>query len=76
MPSREPLGVYQENIDAIHFFMRLQTQWVISPMGERVGLNYAGIESAARIMGNPLTSELFDKVQIMEAATLKALRRG
>lgn len=76
MPEAEPLGVYQDNIGAINFFLRLQTQWLISPMGERIGLNYASVESAARILGIPLTPDLFEQVQTMEDATLKVLRRG
>lgn len=76
MPRRERLGVYPENLDAIHFFMRLQTQWTISPMGERIGLHYPSVETAARVLGVSLTPDLFDKVQIMEMTALKVLRRG
>lgn len=76
MPDRQPLGVYQENLDAIRFFLKLQTQWLVSPMGERVGLNYASVEAVARVLGISLTPSLFEQVQVMEDETLKVLRRG
>jgi len=76
MPQRDKLGVYRSNMEAIDFFMRLQTQWMISPMGERIGLHYPSVETASRVLGVPLTPDLFDKVQIMEMTALKVLRRG
>lgn len=76
MPKPEPLPIYQTNLDAIRFFLKLQTQWTISPMGDRVGLNYASVESVARILCITLDEPLFEQVQTMEDELLKVLRRG
>lgn len=73
---RECFGVYEENLEALNFFMRLQTQWVVSPMGERVGLNYGSIEPCARMLATEMTPELFEKVQIMEVTALKEMHNG
>jgi len=45
-------------------------------MGDRVGLNYASVESVARIFGIKLDSDLFEQVQIMEEEVLRITRRG
>lgn len=74
--DQSAFGVYRENLEALEFFMRLQTQWVISPMGERVGLNYAGVEPCARMSDIKMTPDLFEKVQIMELAALKEMQNG
>jgi hypothetical protein len=76
MPKSEPLSVYQSTLDALRFFLKLQTQWTVSPMGDRVGLNYASVESVARISGIKLDSDLFEQVQVMEEEVLRITRRG
>lgn len=45
-------------------------------MGDRVGLNYASVESVARISGITLDSNLFEQVQVMEEEVLRITRRG
>lgn len=66
--------VLPENWDIVMTFMRLQTQWKHGAMGGTLGLDYPGVESALRMMelwGR--RGELFDGIQIMEAAALPLL---
>jgi hypothetical protein len=55
--------------------MRCQTQWIVSGMGHRVGLSYAGLEAAARLSGADMTPELFDQVQLLELTTINELNK-
>ena len=55
--------------------MRSQTQWIIGGMGQRTGLNYAGVESVARFSRVELTPELFDQVQLLELTVINELNR-
>lgn len=71
----EGFEVDPENWDAIVLFMRSQTQWIISGMGQRTGLYYAGVEAVARISGVSLTAELFDQVQLLELTTINELNK-
>lgn len=73
-PELEPFGVYRENWIAVGFFLGLQTQWVVTGFGERTGLNYSGVEVAARLKGVELTSDLFQQIQIMEMSALKEMK--
>ena len=70
---REPLGIYPENWDAVQLFLRVQSQWYFSGLGQRTGLNYSGVETAARLLGYNLTPDLFDQVQNLELAAIKEL---
>lgn len=67
--------VDQENWDAVVLFMRSQTQWVVSAMGQRTGLNYAGIETVARLYRMDLTPDLFDQVQLLELTVINELSK-
>lgn len=44
-------------------------------MGQRVGLNYPGVETAARLLGYDMTPELFDQLQTMELAALREMTK-
>ena len=72
---REPqdFEVYEENAPVLEFFLRLQTQWRISPMGQRVGLDYQGVLAAASLMSVDLTGEMFQDLQILEMATINEM---
>lgn len=51
-------------------FLRVQTQWTIGAMGTRVGLNYPGVESCARLSGVELSPDLFAQIQILELTVI------
>ena len=44
-------------------------------MGSRTGLNYPGVESAARLSGIEITPDLFGQLQIMEMTALKEMAK-
>jgi len=48
------------------------TQWRFSGMGARTGYDYAGVEAAARMKRIEITPELFEKLQVIEAAWINA----
>ena len=70
------LGIYPENWDAVSLFMRLHTQWNIDGFGNRYGLNYQGVEVAARLSGFEMTPDLFGKIQVMELSMLEESRKN
>lgn len=73
---QKDFGVYAENWDAISLFMRLHTQWNVDGFGNRCGLNYQGVEVAARLSGFDMTPDLFGQIQIMELAMLEETRKN
>lgn len=50
--------------------MRLQTQWRISPMGHRIGLEYQSIPLVCEALGVEYTGELFADIQVMEITAI------
>lgn len=68
--------VYAENWEPLNFFMRLQTQWTVSGMGQKTGLNYDGVKAAAAMLRIHMTSDLFEKIQTMELAALKEMNKN
>ena len=73
MPEKAPdvFLVYPDNLPVIQLFMRVQTQWNISPMGQRMGLNYPGVAAAAAMSCMDINETIFDGLQIMEFHTLR-----
>jgi hypothetical protein len=66
--------VLPENLEAVRLFCAASTQWRRAGMGGvPLGLEYPGLESAARMMGVGMTPELFESVRVMEFAALKVL---
>jgi len=54
-------------------FARCQTQWQRNAMnGMPTGLDYVGLEAAARLSGVVITPELFEQIGVLELAYLKA----
>jgi hypothetical protein len=64
--------ILAENVPAIEFFLAIQTQWRVGFSGA-TGLDYVGVEAAARLRGVDLTSDLFGRIQVLERAWLDAL---
>ena len=70
LTRQEAFDVWPENWPAVEAFLRVQTQWKVGSFGGLMGLDYAGVESAFRMMGVSNTAEMFDTLQVMEAAVL------
>ena len=63
LPEAEPV---------IDLYVAVQTQWRVG-MGGATGLDYAGVEAAARLRGTPLDPEAFQALQVCEHAALAAM---
>ncbi len=57
-------------------FLSVSTQWIISPIGGYVGINYIALESAMSMAGikKKKRPSLFDDVRIMESVALEVFR--
>lgn len=67
--------VWPENADTVAAFLRLQTQWIVGPMGGLVGMNYQGIAAMFDILQTSNRSEIFEGLQIMEQAVVSVLSK-
>lgn len=64
-PDCQAVAVWPENLPALDLFTAIETQWVRAGMdGTPTGLNYAGVEAAMRLRGDP--PHLFDDIQALE----------
>ena len=74
-------GVWQDNVATVEAFLAASTQWrtesIAGGMGPGrlifIGLDYAGARAGIEAAGIALTPELWDGVQVMEAAARAAL---
>ena len=57
---------------AVDVFLIIQTQWRVSD-GAFVGLDYASVIQTMRLMGVKKMRQVFEDIQVMELAVLKAL---
>jgi Phage related hypothetical protein (DUF1799) len=69
----EDFDVEPDNWDAVRVFLACDTQWRVGPMGVVLGLDYAGMEAAMRMMGMPCTPALFAQLRTLEIGALNAL---
>lgn len=65
--------ILPENQVAISLFLACQTQWRCG-MNGRTGLDYSGVESAARLMETPDLPDTFARLRILEAEVLRVDR--
>lgn len=80
-PVDDDCEVHPDCWESVMFFLMVQTQWVYrsvtTAMGSwsvRAGLNYPGVESAARLSGlrRPQLAELFADLRVIELEVLRA----
>jgi hypothetical protein len=74
-PPDEDYVLFVDCWEAWQFFEAVQTQWVYAGMnGRRVRLDYAGVESGARLAGVPRSRwpELQADLRVIELAVLRA----
>lgn len=75
----ENFPVWADNREALEVFLRLRTQWRVAVgMVETLylGLDYAGLEAALRMIKTSDKRTLFADLQVMEFAALEVLNRG
>ena len=63
-----------ENEPAVELFIRSMTQWRYDTRGLPLGLDYAGVEAAARMLGVEDVRDAFGRLQVIEAEWVKAVR--
>ena len=63
--------LWPEHVSTLELWFRVQTQWRFGMAGP-TGLDYAGVESAMRLLSLPLRKRraLFNNLRTMERATL------
>ena len=67
------LEIEPDNWETVMLFLRVQTQWRHGFNGP-TGLDYQGVEAAMRMARVARTVELFEGLQVMEFAALKAFQ--
>lgn len=67
--------VYPDNLQSVNIFQDMLTQWRVG-MGGATGLDYAALPAVLRFRGifRKDQSQVFDDIQIMERAALRAMR--
>lgn len=72
----ETFEVWPDNWQAVQFFAGLSTQWKSNAAGHLTGLDYAGMEAAARMQLIPARKwrNLFFSAQVMETAALAVFK--
>ncbi|HAF00383.1 MAG TPA: hypothetical protein DCG63_03725 [Methylophilaceae bacterium] len=74
--SSDEFQIYPENWQTFDVFWRVKHQWHIVAGFSGIyyqGLNYSAIESVLRLLKIQETEEIFNGLQIMEAAAKKVL---
>lgn len=68
--------VWEENWLSVMLFLAVSTQWIISPFGGYIGINYTALQSTMSMIGikKKKRASMFDDVRIMESAALEVLR--
>lgn len=67
--------VWEDNLEAVTMFMRLQTQWTVVNT-TFIGLNYQSIDFLFRIYQVQNPSEMMDDLRAMEVAALSVLNQS
>jgi len=76
MEQEEKFYLWPCNLPTFNLWQRIQTQWRVSGLGERSGLDYDSVISYMRKVArikNKEFQEMFSGLQAMESATLMAL---
>ena len=63
-------AVRPENWAAVELFLCAATQWRLAANGAPYGLDYPGVETAAKFAGLKITPDLFGDLRIMEQAAI------
>ena len=66
--------VWPENWDALLMFLKLRSQWRVSPMGQLIGLDYTAVLAVINFEESTDKNQLFDDVQKIESGALLGLQ--
>lgn len=66
------IDVWPENWEAVQVWARSQTQWRVGMAGV-IGMDYAGLDVVMQRMDVADKADVFDRIQVMESATLGAI---
>lgn len=72
--SKDDFLLWEENMDALVMFMKLQTQWNVID-GGFIGLNYQSVQFLFTIGAVANQAEMMDDLQAMEMAALQVLNK-
>lgn len=72
--SKDDFLIWEENMDALVMFMKLQTQWNVID-GGFIGLNYQSVQFLFTIGAVANQAEMMDDLQAMEMAALQVLNK-
>ena len=76
-PSPEFFEIAPPNARAVRLFAASGSQWKFAGMtGVPIGLDYPGVEAAARMLGLDMDADLFERIRWMERAALAATDEG
>jgi len=70
--QEQDIDVWPENWQSVQVWTRAQTQWRMG-FGGPTGLDYNGVEAVMRQMKIEDTGDCFDRIQVLEAATLRII---
>lgn len=71
----EPFLLHADNARSWQLFAVSLSQARWGPMGGFIGLDYPGVEAAARMAGIEVTPEIFADLRLMEAEAVGAMAR-
>lgn len=72
--SKDDFEVWEENMDVMVMFLKLQTQWNVT-QGGFIGLNYQSVQFLFTIGAVANQAEMMDDLQAMEMAALQVLNK-
>ena len=78
IPELEPeedFLVLEENWAAIDLFLKVQTQWRVSGLGNRFGLCYSDVIETAKLYEVPNFAEVFKDLQVIEITVMRLLNK-
>lgn len=67
------------NVAIANAYLMCSTQWRHAPSGQRIGMDYPGVEASLRLQGTGSTRKrrrLFQGIQVIEAALLAVQREA
>lgn len=59
-------SLYEENTNAVEFFLTAQTQWKFTALGKLAGFDYAGINALMDMLGLEDKKQMLMDLQVME----------
>ncbi len=68
--EREACFVWAENWEPLLLFLQCRSQWMISPMGTPLGLNYASVVAVLSLHPKKKRRDLFEDIQTIEQGAL------